>query len=157
MQTRATVPNQGDADVASAPRYLPAGPNTTVHFSPIEVGKVSAFGELPHNFAAVVDIPALDATQLPDGSTLTVTILSSDEIASPPLPAPEVPTILAPGTETVLGTLVITGANGNGAPAQSLRVELWIQPNKGYVGATMVSNGATGDLSAAWGQFRVVA
>jgi hypothetical protein len=147
--------NQGDADL-HVHRSLPAGPNVTVHLSPIEIGNVSAFAELSPGLTAIVDIPALSAAQLPDGSTLTVTVLSSDEIASPVPPAEPTPTILAPGTTTVLATKVITGADG--APAQSLRVELWGKLTKRYVGATIESD-ATAAVQAEpqWAIFRVVA
>jgi hypothetical protein len=152
MQTKR---NQGDADL-HVDRPLPAGPNITVHLSPIEIPKVSAFAELPSGLTAIVDIPALTAAQLPDGSTLTITILSSDEIASPALPAQPCPTILA-GTTNVLATKVVTGAGGVGAPAQSLRVEL-LRLDKRYVGATIASSASAGIQSPApWAIFRVVA
>jgi hypothetical protein len=148
--------NQGDADL-NVHGPLPAGPNLTVQLPAIEIPKVSAFGVLPAGLTAVVDIPALSAEQLPDGSALTVTMLSSDEIASPAPPAPPVPTNLAAGTTTVLGTLVITGANGLGAPPQSLRVELPGVLSQRYIGATVASGASVGvQAEPPWAFFRVV-
>jgi hypothetical protein len=142
--------NQGDADL-SVYRNLPAAASVTVLFPLIEIGKVSEFAVLSVGVTARVDVPALNATQLPDGSTLTVTISESDEIGYPALPDTRPFLVSA----TIIGTLVITGAGGMGAPAQSLLVPM--RDNKRYVGAAMESGDTTGDQSdAPWAYFRVV-
>jgi hypothetical protein len=75
----------------------------------------------------MVSIPALDSAQLPDDSTLTVTIPSAYTLAPPALPVPGLLMILEPASEAVSATLEITGA---GAPAQELRVALWNQQHR---------------------------
>jgi hypothetical protein len=153
---RSTLPNQGDADLTVAPRDLPAVSNQTVVFCPIDIGPLSPFAEFPKSIEAVVSIPALDSTQLPDDATLTVTIVSADALVPPALPVLGLFMVLDPASEASIATLEITGADGVGAPAQELRVALWTQPHRRYVGAKVTSGNGIGDLSALWGRFQIV-
>ena len=154
---RSTFPNQGDADSTVARRDLPAEANQSVTFTPIDIGPLSAFAEFPNSIEAVVSIRALDSAQLPDDSTLTVTIVSADALVPPALPVPGLLMILDPASEAVIATLEITGADGAGSPAQELRVALWNQPtHRPYVRAKVTSGDGVGDLSELWGHFQIV-
>jgi hypothetical protein len=157
MQTRrSSLPNQGDADLTVAPRDLPAAPGQTVVFCPINVGPLSPFAEFPRSMEAIISIPSLNSTQLPDGSALTITISSAEALVPPAEPVPGLLMVLDPASEAAIATLEITGADGAGAPAQELRVALWTQPHRRYVGAKVTSGDGVGDLSALWGHFQIV-
>jgi hypothetical protein len=148
-------PNQGDVDLTVADEALPLNPNTTVTFTPIQVEVPTptdrVFGVVDQSICAVVEVPALNATQLPDGTTLTLKLFTSDDLTTDPMPSR-----ITPGTETVIATLVITGANGAGSPSRELRVQLFLFPPQRYVGASMTTGEGTGDQSAVHGTFRVV-
>jgi hypothetical protein len=149
--------NQRDTDLTVADQPLPDSGSKTILFPPIQVEEEPTttdreFGVVDQSICAVVEIPALTTTQLPDGTTLTLKIFTSDAIE----PDPSIGVRIATGTETVIATLVITGADGVGSPPRELSVQLAIFPPQKYIAASLTTGAGTGDQSAAFGQFRVV-
>lgn len=114
---------------------LPNAASTTVSGTVIDLDSGSArtnFGELPENIEAVIQIPALTTTMLPDTRTLTVTLLGGD----------------TNNPATQIGeAIVITGAGGAGAPANEAHFRFAPAGHR-YVRAQYVTGASATDQSA---------
>ena len=128
------VRNLADADLTVAVA-LPAAPGT------VESGSVD-LGDAPHVSGAEirVNVPALDATELPDGETVTVTVEESDDDVSF-------------AAARVVG--VVTGAAGAGAEAASFR---YAPASTGarYHRLSAVSSAGAGDQSGSSAEIQIV-
>lgn len=119
---------------------LPNGAATTTSTA-IDLGHGSNGGNFTDN-EFLLEVPAVNATQLPNTQTLTYSVVSS---ASSDLSSPTVHNA---------AQLVQTGAGGAGAAAAQVRLRL---PSdcKRYVGIKCVKSGA-GDASAATATLRML-
>ncbi len=98
---RATKRNIKDRDLLKT-IALPAGASSNVVTDGLDTGERTAFGSAPSEVEMVLTVPALSTTILPDTRTATLTI---EESATADF-----------SSTTTLGTLVLTGASGAGAP-----------------------------------------
>ena len=132
---RAYQRNLRDKDVLVT-QAMPAAASTTVNGTPIDLGAtVFAKGiDRATGVEAVVRIPALNATMLPDTRTCIVTIQTSDDSA------------FGSGVRD-LATVTKTGAGGVGSSADELRATIPSDCFR-YVRAKVVSGASTTDMSA---------
>jgi hypothetical protein len=106
-----------DADLR-ATWALPAAASANTFSGNIDTGVRTSFGSLPDGVEAVVRVPALNTTILPDTRTNTITIESSDDPAF--------------ATFDTIATVVVTGAGGAGAGASEARAPIGPH-NKRYI------------------------
>ncbi len=118
---------------------LPAAASTTVTTADLDLGVLSG-REFPGTVEVVVDVPALNATMLPDTKTLTVQ-LQNGAAASP--------------TTAIGEALVITGAGGVGAAASQLRVRLPSTALR-YLNCKFTSGALTTTMAAVSGEMDLV-
>lgn len=110
---------------------LPAAASTTVNGAKIDTNAQS-FRE-GDEYEILLELPALTTTQLPNAATLTGTIMAS---AASDGSSPD-----------TLATVVLTGAGGVGAAANSVRVRVQ-RDTKRYIFGRTVSSGTYTDSSS---------
>jgi hypothetical protein len=122
----------GDATLKVLATAFPNAASNTVKSTPLDL---SLFGLVrPAGLELLINYGALNVTQLPNGTTTTITI----ETSADPLFASGV---------TVQGTQVLTGAAGAGSPAGELRILIassWPQ----FVRASFATGVGTGNQAA---------
>lgn len=126
--------NLGDALLKHA-KALPAAASTSVTTEAIDTGKSTQLGSQPGSVEFILSAPALTATMLPDGKTMTYILEQDDD-----------PDFGSAATLNV-GSLVQTGASGTGAAATSLRFRL-PSTAKRYVRAKATAGADVTDSSA---------
>ncbi|HEY1685531.1 MAG TPA: hypothetical protein VGG19_12265 [Tepidisphaeraceae bacterium] len=114
---------------------LPNGSGTTVS-SGIDIGATTKLAVNPGNYELVLSAPALNTTQLPDGSKITYSIVTGGNANL------TVPTVIIPGV------LIQTGAGGAGAAAASVTVRPPPEQLQQYIGMEATNSGS-GNASAA--------
>jgi hypothetical protein len=124
-------------------RALPGAASTTVTSTPIDLGANGSFSSRDNNLELVGKVAALNATQLPDTRTVTLSIEASDDPA------------FGSGVD-VLASKVLTGAGGAGAAADEVRAGI-ASFTKRYARLKAVTGASTGDQSAVVAEFCVVA
>lgn len=122
---------------------MPNAASTTVTTGSIDTGPRTKMAVPPQQLVAVMKIPALSTTILPDTKTMTISILMADDAA------------LTSNVE-VLRTETIVGAGGVGAIAAEVRAAL-PEDCARYLGGRMVSGANTTDASALSGEFALIA
>jgi hypothetical protein len=111
---------------------LPSSASSTVHAASFDLEN-GPFGDAVADFQFNVSIPALNATELPNGDTLTVDIEHSLDNSS--------------WTTLIPQVLVATGAGGVGAAAATFATRLPVDVNR-YVRSSATTGSGTGTMAA---------
>jgi hypothetical protein len=117
---------------------LPAAASTNTVSAPIDLGPIGN-GIRPENVELELEVPALNATILPNSSTATLSVEASDVDT------------FASGVE-VLRSVTLTGAGGQGSPGAKLRSAI---PSNGkrFVRGKVAFGPSTSDGSALSAKF----